>query len=115
MVDLTAEWLENQAWFAAYIADADARWLNLTQPELFLLCLVDVHASRREMMAALGRSSSYVADRLDWLQLAGLVVNSAPGQARALVLTEAGRGVVAGYTVVRVNGGAWQLVTVERK
>ena len=118
MTDLTTEWLNDRAWFEQYIAEATLP--AITQPELFLLCLVEIHASRREMMAALNRSSSYVADRLDNLEFLGLVVNTAPGQARTLVLTEAGRAALRpaqgpGYTVIRENGNVWKLATIENK
>jgi DNA-binding MarR family transcriptional regulator len=115
MVDITQEWLNDRAWFDAYIAETTARPAAITQDELFILCLVQINPTRREIVTALGRSSGYVADRLDDLEFMGLVVNAAPGQARALVLTEVGREAIAGYTVIRENGNGWKLAMVENK
>lgn len=117
MIDLAAEWLRDRAWFEQYIAEATAP--ALAQPELFLLCLADIRASRQEMQAALGRSSGSIAYWINKLIDTGLVTSGGKGKARALVLTGAGREAVAGYTVIRENApsggqvGRWQLVTVE--
>lgn len=87
----------------------------MTNDELFILCLIHIRASRREMQEALGRSSGYVTDHLDRLELTGLVVNVAPNKSRVLLLTEAGRTAIAGYTVSRLGDGVLKLTAVAIK